>query len=134
MYASILAIGGIVGGMAYISMPIAITFTVTLSDRDDFLSGGDHAECGNHNKQNWGKIKIAARSELQSLFILEDMMSQRKVYWKGAELTLGISLRYLQRNQLKLQANLTAPQYACIVAVIEAILECLQALPSNEPT
>lgn len=61
-------------------------------------------------------------------------MSARKVYWKGAELTMGITLRYLQRNQLKLQANLTPAQYACIVSVINTILTCIEALPSNSPT
>ena len=58
----------------------------------------------------------------------------RKVYWKGAEITMNITLRYLQRNQTRLQANLTGEQYDCIVAVIEAILTCLHALPSNEPS
>ena len=61
-------------------------------------------------------------------------MSARKVYWKGAELTMNLTKRYLQRNQLRLQANLTEEQYACIVAVINAILTCLDALPSNNPT
>lgn len=58
----------------------------------------------------------------------------QKVYWKGAELAMNVALRYLQRNQLRLQANLTGEQYDCIVAVIDAILTCLHALPSNEPT
>lgn len=62
------------------------------------------------------------------------MADRKKVYWKGAELTLSITLRYLQRNQRKLQANLTAPQYDCIVSVIDTILTCLQALPTNGPT
>jgi hypothetical protein len=57
----------------------------------------------------------------------------QKVYWKGAELTLRITLRYLQRNQLRLQDNLTGPQYDCIVSVIDTILTCLAALPSNTP-
>lgn len=61
-------------------------------------------------------------------------MAARKVYWKGAELTMNITLRYLQRNQLKLQQNLTTPQYNCIIAVINAILDCIAALPENTPT
>jgi hypothetical protein len=61
-------------------------------------------------------------------------MSARKVYWKGLELTLQLSKRYIQRNQLKLQANLTTEQYACVVSTLNAILACLELLPSNEPT
>lgn len=61
-------------------------------------------------------------------------MGVRKVYWKGAELTMSATLRYLQRNQLNLQKNLTEAQYNCILAVISAILDCLQALPQNNPT
>lgn len=57
-----------------------------------------------------------------------------RVYWITLETVLYAAQRYIQRNQLKLQANLTAPQYACVVAVLNAILECISALPSNEPT
>lgn len=56
-----------------------------------------------------------------------------KVYWIALESTLEVTRRYIQRNQLKLQANLTTPQYDCVVAVLNAILECLAALPSNTP-
>lgn len=56
-----------------------------------------------------------------------------KVYWKALRLVLGESKRYIQRWEIQLQANLTAPQYACVVAVLDAIIECLQLLPANEP-
>lgn len=56
-----------------------------------------------------------------------------KVYWKALILTLNISKRYIQRNQLNLEKNLTTEQYDCVVAVLDAILTCLAALPSNEP-
>jgi len=57
-----------------------------------------------------------------------------RVYWIGLETVLDIARRYIQRNQLKLQANLTEPQYNCVLAVLEAIIECLGALPSNTPS
>lgn len=57
-----------------------------------------------------------------------------KVYWKSLRLTLDISRRYIQKHQLQLQANLTEPQYACVIAVLDAILECLAALPGNPET
>jgi len=57
-----------------------------------------------------------------------------KVYWKALELTLTGTKRYIQRNQLGLQANLTTDQYNCVVAVLNAILACLATLPKNTPT
>ena len=57
-----------------------------------------------------------------------------KVYWKGLELTLNLTRRYIERNQIKLAANLTAPQMVCVTAVLQAIVTCLQTLPSNTPT
>lgn len=56
-----------------------------------------------------------------------------KVYWKALELNLDIARRYIQRWQPKLEQNLTAEQYACVVATLNAILECLAILPINEP-
>lgn len=61
-------------------------------------------------------------------------MSFPKVYWKGLTLVLDGSRRYIQRNQIGLQANLTTDQYNCVVAVLQAILTCLTALPKNTPT
>lgn len=57
----------------------------------------------------------------------------KKVYWIGLEATLNITRRYIQRNQLNLQKNLTGPQYTCLVDVLNAILSCLAILPTNTP-
>lgn len=57
----------------------------------------------------------------------------KKVYWISLETTLQVTRRYIQRNQIKLQANLTGPQYTCVVAVLSAILDCLAVLPENTP-
>lgn len=57
----------------------------------------------------------------------------KKVYWISLETTLQITRRYIQRNQIKLQQNLTAPQYTCVISVLNAILDCLATLPVNEP-
>lgn len=56
-----------------------------------------------------------------------------KVYWKALRLVLDQAKRYIQKWDLQLKANLTTPQYECIVAVLDAILTCLAALPSNTP-
>jgi hypothetical protein len=58
----------------------------------------------------------------------------QKVYWKTLEVVLNGALRYIQRNQINLQANLTTEQYNCVVAVLNAILTCLAALPVNTPS
>jgi len=57
----------------------------------------------------------------------------KKVYWIGLEATLQITRKYIQRNQLNLQKNLTTPQYNCILDVLQAILSCLALLPTNNP-
>lgn len=57
-----------------------------------------------------------------------------KVYWKGLILVATLLKSYIQRNQLKLQANLTEPQYTCVLALLNAVLECLAVLPVNTPT
>lgn len=64
----------------------------------------------------------------------DNSMSQRKVYWKALRLFLSATAKYIQRNQLHLQANLTTPQFECVVAVLDAILVCLNALPEDTPT
>lgn len=56
-----------------------------------------------------------------------------KVYWKALRLVLGTTKRYIQRWDIQLQVSLTAPQYACVVAVLDAIVECLAILPVNTP-
>lgn len=57
----------------------------------------------------------------------------QKVYWITLETTLNLSRRYIQRNQLNLQKNLTPAQYACVTDVLQAILSCLALLPTNTP-
>jgi len=57
----------------------------------------------------------------------------QKVYWKTLELVLRGVKSYIQRNQIGLAANLSTPQYDCVVAVLNAVLTCLAALPSNTP-
>jgi len=61
-------------------------------------------------------------------------MATNKVYWKALEISLSGVKRYIQRYDLQLQASLTAPQYACVAAVLNAVIECLRLLPSNAPT
>lgn len=58
---------------------------------------------------------------------------KRKVYWKGLILVATSLRAYIQRNQLKLEQNLTTPQYQCVTALLDAVLVCLAALPSNDP-
>lgn len=58
----------------------------------------------------------------------------QKVYWIALETTLQVTRRYIQRNQINLQKNLTEAQYNCVIAVLSAILDCLAALPANNPT
>lgn len=60
-------------------------------------------------------------------------MAAAKVYWKGLTLIADALRRYIQRNQLRLQANLTTPQYDCVVALLAAVVECLSLLPKNTP-
>lgn len=56
-----------------------------------------------------------------------------RVYWKGLRLVLGKVRRYIQRNGLNLQASLSEEAYECVVAVLDAVLTCIAALPSNDP-
>jgi len=56
-----------------------------------------------------------------------------RVYWKTLITVLRTVQRYIQRNQNNLFLNLTTPQYNCVLAVLNAVLECLQALPDNTP-
>jgi hypothetical protein len=58
----------------------------------------------------------------------------QKVYWKGLELTLNVTRRYIERNQRQLAINLTPAQMNCVTSVLNAIVTCLQTLPSNTPT
>jgi len=56
-----------------------------------------------------------------------------RVYWKTLILVLRGVQTYIQRNQNNLFLNLTTPQYNCVLAVLNAVIECLQALPTNDP-
>jgi len=56
-----------------------------------------------------------------------------KVYWKTLILILRTVQSYITRNQNNLFLNLTTPQYDCVVAVLTAVIACLQALPENTP-
>jgi len=56
-----------------------------------------------------------------------------RVYWITLRTVLNASAKYIQRNQIGLQANLSTPQYDCVVSVLNAILDCLILLPTNTP-
>lgn len=60
-------------------------------------------------------------------------MAERRVYWKGLILVLRALVGYIQRNQTNLQRNLTDDEYTCVVAVLNAGVTCLAALPINSP-
>ena len=60
--------------------------------------------------------------------------SKRKFYWKGLRLVAMAVKRYIERNQPGLLANLTTPQYQCVLALLDAVITCLDALPVNTPS
>lgn len=51
-----------------------------------------------------------------------------RTYVPGLRLILGGAHRYATRYQATLQANLTAPQYECLLDVIAALASCLALL------
>jgi hypothetical protein len=53
-----------------------------------------------------------------------------RVYWITARTVMNSTRRYIQRNQIGLEANLTTEQYNCVVAVLNAIITCLTTLPT----
>lgn len=61
----------------------------------------------------------------------------KKVYWKELREELEDTYRYIARWTPKLQnediSGLTAPQLACIAAVLAAVTECLALLPVDTP-
>lgn len=57
-----------------------------------------------------------------------------RVYWKGLELTLNVTRRYIQKHQIQLSKSLTSEQYTCMLDVLTAITSCLALLPVNTPT
>lgn len=134
MCVSSLAIAERDGGLVFTNLHIGITIVAKYVTLDAILLVDEYANTG--VMMHCHKIMLNLNTGDLPVFLCvpkEAIMAQ-KVYWKGAELAMNVALRYLQRNQLRLQANLTGEQYDCIVAVIDAILTCLHALPSNEPT
>jgi hypothetical protein len=55
-----------------------------------------------------------------------------RTYVPGLRFWLNRALRFMQRWQTKLQGQLTTEQYACLTSTIQAVLDCLEAIP--EPT
>jgi len=56
-----------------------------------------------------------------------------KVYWKALRLVLATVKRYIQKWDTQLHISLTEDQYNCVLAVLEAVITCLNALPENTP-
>lgn len=57
-----------------------------------------------------------------------------KTYQIGLYLTLKTAHRYIARWQPKLQASMTTEQYTCLVAVLDAIVECLPLITPAIPS
>jgi len=57
----------------------------------------------------------------------------RRVYWITLRLVAQALKSYIQRNQAGLTANLTGPQMVCVNALLDAVIECLNVLPVNDP-
>jgi len=58
-------------------------------------------------------------------------MASRKVYYIGLRLVLEATRRYIQRNQLNIQANVSPEAYTCVVDTLTAVLSCLELLPTT---
>lgn len=56
-----------------------------------------------------------------------------RVYWKGLELVLFSTKRYIQSHDIQLSRNLSDAQYQCVLDVLAAIVSCLALLPVNTP-
>lgn len=56
-----------------------------------------------------------------------------RVWWKGLELTLNATKRYIQKHDIQLSRSLTSDQYNCVRDVLTAIVSCLALLPRNTP-
>jgi len=63
----------------------------------------------------------------------EGMFQMTRLAWPTLILVLTTVRRYIQRNQTRLQSSLDSQQYQCVVAVLDAVLTCLAALPANTP-
>ena len=60
-------------------------------------------------------------------------MPVHRVYWIGLRLVANELKRYIERNRLKLQANLTTDQMTCVIALLDAAVTCLASLPTETP-
>lgn len=58
-------------------------------------------------------------------------MASRKVYYIGLRLILNEVRRYIQRNQLNIQANVSPEAYTCVLDTLTAVLSCLELLPDT---
>lgn len=56
-----------------------------------------------------------------------------RTYLYGLWLVFTTAVKYAKRWQVRLQENMTVQQYACLVAVIEALDECLPLIQPNPP-
>jgi hypothetical protein len=56
----------------------------------------------------------------------------RRTYIPGLYAVAKLVDRYISRWNVRLQENLTAPQYACATALLNAALECIAALGDPE--
>lgn len=61
-------------------------------------------------------------------------MAARKVYYIGLRLILGEVKRYIQRNQLGIQANVSPEAYTCVLDTLTAVISCLELLPATPTT
>ena len=59
-------------------------------------------------------------------------MAQR-TYIVGLYLVLSAAYRYMARWQPKLQASMSAQQFACLTAVLTAVEECLPLIAPGTP-
>lgn len=57
-----------------------------------------------------------------------------RTYLIGLYLAMNTLHRYVTRYQTKLQANMTPTQYTCLVAVLDAINECLPLIVPPDPS
>lgn len=51
-----------------------------------------------------------------------------KTYIPGLRFTLNVAHRYATRYQSTLAGSLSAPQYTCLISVIQALADCLALL------
>lgn len=56
-------------------------------------------------------------------------MPTRKVYYITLRVGLNTLKRYIQRNQLGIQANVSPEAYTCVLDTLTAIISCLELLP-----